>query len=325
MSATPARIDDAAVLGSGVMGHGIALAFALDGHRVSLYDVNEDLLAESEGRIRSVLDTLVSAGEVDADDADAAAARITRTTSLSDAVSGVDFVTEAVVEELDVKREVFAELSAHAPDDAILATNTSGLSITAVADATDDPERVVGTHWFNPPYVVPLVEVVRGEETADSVVETTYDFFEAMGKTPVHVEKDIPGFIGNRIQMAMIYEAFSLLDRGVASAEAIDRAVKAGFGFRLPLLGVFEKVDHSGLDVEHEVEQYLLPELDRGTESKDALNEAVENGDYGLKTGAGVYDWEGLDPGEIYDQRDEALLAILDLYDSYDMERTPRT
>jgi len=324
MSAPPVRIDDAAVLGSGVMGHGIALAFALDGHEVSLYDVDEDLLAESEDRVRSVLETLVSAGDIDAEAADDAADRITRTTSLADAVSGADFVTEAVVEDLDIKREVFADLDDHAADDAILATNTSGLSITEIADATADPERVVGTHWFNPPYVVPLVEVIRGEETADAVIETTYDLFDAMGKTPVRVEKDIPGFIGNRIQMAMIYEAFSLLDRGVASAEAIDRAVKAGFGFRLPLLGIFEKVDHSGLDVEYGVEQYLLPELDRGTESKDILTEAVENGDYGLKTGTGVYDWEGLDPGEIYDQRDEALLAILDLYDSFDMERTPR-
>jgi 3-hydroxybutyryl-CoA dehydrogenase len=325
MSVTPDGIDAAAVLGSGVMGHGIALAFALDGHPVALYDVDEDLLAESEDRVRSVLDTLVSAGEIDALAADAAADRITRTTSLPDAVDGADFVTEAVVEDLDIKREVFAELDTHADPDAVLATNTSGLSITEIADATDSPERVVGTHWFNPPYVVPLVEVVRGEETADAVVETAYDFFDDMGKTPVRVEKDIPGFIGNRIQLAMAYEAFSLLDRGVASAEAIDRAVKAGFGFRLPLLGIFEKIDHSGLDVEHEVEDYLLPDLDRGTESKDVLTEAVENGDYGLKTGKGVYDWSDVDSDDVYDQRDEALLAILDLYDSLDMDRTPRT
>jgi 3-hydroxyacyl-CoA dehydrogenase len=325
MSVTPDGIDAAAVLGSGVMGHGIALVFALDGHPVGLYDVDEDLLAESENRVRAVLDTLVSAGEIDAAAADAAADRITRTTSLPDAVDGTDFVTEAVVEDLDIKREVFAKLDTHAAPDTILATNTSGLSITEIADATDSPERVVGTHWFNPPYVVPLVEVVRGERTADAVVKTAYDFFDDIGKTPVRVEKDVPGFIGNRIQLAMAYEAFSLLDRGVASAEAIDRAVKAGFGFRLPLLGIFEKVDHSGLDVEHEVEDYLLPDLDRGTESKDVLTEAVENGDYGLKTGKGVYDWSETDTGDVYDQRDEALLAILDLYDSLEMDRTPRT
>ncbi|MDR9430655.1 MAG: 3-hydroxyacyl-CoA dehydrogenase family protein [Natronomonas sp.] len=325
MSVTTDDIYTVAVLGSGVMGHGIALAFALGGHPVGLYDVDEELLAESENRIRSVLETLVSAGEIDADAVDATADRITQTTSLPEAVAGADFVTEAVVEDLATKREVFAELDAHAEADAILATNTSGLSITEIADATDGPERVVGTHWFNPPYIVPLVEVVRGEETADDVMQTAYDLLDDMGKTPVRVEKDIAGFIGNRIQLAMAYEAFSLLDRGVASAEAIDRAVKAGFGFRLPLLGVFEKIDHSGLDVQYGVEEYLLPDLDRGTESKDVLAEAVENRDYGLKTGKGVYDWSDTDSNGVYDQRDEALLAILDLYDSLDMDRTPRT
>lgn len=325
MSAPPASIDHVAVLGAGVMGHGIALTFALDGLEVSLYDIDEDTLAESEDRVRSVVDTLSEAGKVSTKEADAAVSRISRTTSLPDAVTDTDFVTEAVAEDLDIKQKVFADLEEHVPEDAILATNTSGLSITEIANATSTPSRVVGTHWFNPPYVVPLVEVIRGDETAEAVVETTYDFFSTMDKTPVRVEKEVPGFIGNRIQTAMIYEAFSLLDRGVASAEAIDRAVKAGFGFRLPLLGIFEKVDHSGLDVEYEVEQYLLPELDRGTESKDILAEAVEDGDYGLKTGKGVYDWEGIDPGEIYDQRDEALLDLLDLYDSLDMERTPRT
>ncbi|MDR9380576.1 MAG: 3-hydroxyacyl-CoA dehydrogenase family protein [Natronomonas sp.] len=325
MSVTTDDIYTVAVLGSGVMGHGIALAFALGGHPVGLYDVDEELLAESENRIRSVLETLVSAGEIDADAVDATADRITQTTSLPEAVAGADFVTEAVVEDLATKREVFAELDAHAEADAILATNTSGLSITEIADATDGPERVVGTHWFNPPYIVPLVEVVRGEETADDVMQTAYDLLDDMGKTPVRVEKDIAGFIGNRIQLAMAYEAFSLLDRGVASAEAIDRAVKAGFGFRLPLLGVFEKIDHSGLDVQYGVEEYLLPDLDRGTESKDVLAEAVENRDYGLKTGKGVYDWSHTDSNGVYDQRDEALLAILDLYDSLDMDRTPRT
>lgn len=325
MSAPPASIDHAAVLGAGVMGHGIALTFALDGLEVSLYDVDKDTLAESEDRVRSVLNTLNEAGEVGTNEADAAASRISRTMSLPEAVKDADFVTEAVVEDLDIKQEVFADLDEYAPEDAILATNTSGLSITEIADATATPNRVVGTHWFNPPYVVPLVEVIRGEETAEAVVETTYDFFSAMDKTPVRVEKEVPGFIGNRIQTAMIYEAFSLLDRGVASAEAIDRAVKAGFGFRLPLLGIFEKVDHSGLEVQYGVEQYLLPELDRDTESKDILVDAVENGDYGLKTGKGVYDWEGVEPGKIYDQRDEVLLELLDLYDSLDMDRTPRT
>jgi len=322
---SPADFDRPAVVGAGVMGHGIALAFALDGRSVTLYDVDEATLAESESRVRSVLDTYVATGELDADAADAAAARIDRTTSLSAAVDDAAFVTEAVVEDLDVKRAIFGELSELADPDAVLASNTSGLSITEIASATDRPERVVGTHWFNPPYVVPLVEVVRGAETSDAVVEATYEFFERLGKTPVRVEKDIPGFIGNRLQMAMAYEAFSLLDRGVASPEAIDRAIKAGFGFRLPLLGMFEKADHSGLDVHHDVVEYLLPELDRGTAPNRSLAERVEEEAYGLKTGEGVYDWTDADPETVSERRDEALLALRDLYEHFEMGRTPRT
>lgn len=315
---------DIAVLGAGIMGHGIALAFALDGRGVTLYDVDEDQLTEGTDQIRSVLETFASESELDPDDVAAVEDRITTTTSLEDAVEDADFITEAVVEDLDVKREVFSEVDEHAPTDAILATNTSGLSITEIAAAVDRPERMVGTHWFNPPYIVPLVEVILGEESADEIAEAVYEFLDAVGKTPVRVEKDIPGFIGNRIQTAMAYEAFSLLDRGVATPEAIDRTVKAGFGFRLPLLGIFEKVDHSGLDVQYEVEKYLLPELDRGIEPTRTLEEHVEDGEFGLKSGEGVYDWQGIDPAEVYDRRDRALLSLLDTYREQDMEITPQ-
>lgn len=317
--------EDVAVIGAGTMGHGIALTFALEGHDVSLYDADEEMLAASESKVRSVLETFADAGEIRPDEVEAVAGRVERTPSFEAAVEGADFVTEAIVEDLEIKQDVFARLSECAAPDAVLATNTSGLSITEIASATDRPERVVGTHWFNPPYVVPLVEIVYGERTSDESVDATYEFFERLGKTPVRVEKEIPGFIGNRIQLAMAYEAFSLLDRGVASPEAIDRAVKAGFGFRLPLLGVFEKADHSGLDVQYGVEEYLLPDLDRGTVPKRSLEERVENGDYGLKTGAGVYDWEDTDSERVYESRDEALLALFDLYERFDMERTPRT
>jgi 3-hydroxyacyl-CoA dehydrogenase len=321
----PEDFDQVAVVGAGLMGHGIALTFALDGRSVSLYDVDEATLAESESRVRSVLDTFVAAGKVDVGTADDAAARIDRTTSLPAAVEDATFVTEAVVEDPDIKREVFEALSTHADPEAVLASNTSGLSITELASATDRPERVVGTHWFNPPYIVPLVEVVRGAETSDAVVDATYAFLERLGKTPVRVEKDVPGFIGNRLQMAMAYEAFSLLDRGVASPEAIDRAIKAGFGFRLPLLGMFEKADHSGLDVHHDVVEYLLPELDRGTAPNRSLAERIEEEAYGLKSGEGVYDWSDADPEAVYEQRDEALLALHDLYERFDMAKTPWT
>lgn len=319
------RIDDVAVIGAGVMGHGIAIAFAMEGHSVTLQDVDEETLEESEEKIRWTLRTLAGGDRLDEEAIPEIAARIERTPSLEEAVEGVDFVTEAVAENLDIKKTVFEQLDEHTDAETILATNTSGLSITEIGSVTEHPERVVGTHYFNPPYIVPLVEVIHGERTADEVVDITYDLMDRIEKTPAVVEKDIPGFIGNRIQLAMMYEAFSLLDRGVASAEAIDKVVKSGFGFRLPLLGIFEKTDHSGLDVHLDVQRYLVKDLDRGTDTFDLTEGLVADGDYGLKTGRGIYDWSALDPERVYERRDRGLLDILDLYESRDMARSPYT
>lgn len=313
-----AGIDRTAVVGAGTMGHGIALAYAMGGHPVSLFDISDEVLETARGRIASALETFVDHGALPADERDRVRERIAYDANFETAVADADLVTEAVVEDVDVKRETFERLDARAPDGAILATNTSGLSITDLSTAVDEPGRVVGTHWFNPPYVVPLVEVVHGEHTDDAVAERTYDALDAIGKTPVTVEKDVPGFIGNRIQLAMTYEAYSLLDRGVASAEAIDRAVKAGFGFRLPILGIFEKVDHSGLDVHHDVESYLMPDLDRGTEPNPVVTRLIERGDLGLKTGKGVYDWSDADPEEVFERRDRLLLDQLAVYEAGD-------
>lgn len=319
------RIDDVAVIGAGVMGHGIAIEFADAGHSVTLQDVDEDALKQSEEKIRWTLRTLADAGRIPEDEIPKIEAQIDRTPSLEEAADGVDFVTEAVAEDMDIKKAVFKQLDEHTGAKTILATNTSGLSITEIGSVVEQSERVVGTHYFNPPYVVPLVEAIRGERTADAVIDITYDLMDRIGKTPVVVEKDIPGFIGNRIQLAMMYEAFSLLDRGAASAEDIDKVVKSGFGFRLPLLGIFEKTDHSGLDVHLDVQRYLVEELDRGTDTFDLTENLVENGDYGLKKGKGIYDWSDLDSEDVYERRDRGLLDILELYENLKMYRSPFT
>lgn len=313
MSAPPESFDTVAVVGAGLMGHGIGVDFAASGLEVTLYDADTDVLADSKSQVRSALRTLERHDRID--DVDAVLDRISWHESIGDAVSEADLVVEAVVENMDVKRTVFESIDEHAPADAVLSTNTSGLSITEISETVADPSRVVGTHWFNPPYIVPLVEVVRGEHTADAVMDATYDFLEACDKTAVRVEKDIKGFIGNRIQLAMAYEAFSLLDRGVASAEEIDKAVKAGFGFRLPSLGIFEKVDQSGLEVHHEVEKYLMPDLDRGTDPNPVLEERIEKGHTGVRSGHGIYDWSDTDLEEMYEDRDDALLAFLKTYE----------
>ena len=321
MAAEP--IEDIAVVGAGRMGHGIALSYALAGHAVNLTDADETVLEASSDRIESALGTLADAGRVSETGRTATLARVTPVETFEAAVSDVDFVTEAVSEDLSIKQSVFGELDRLTRPDTLLATNTSGLSIDAIGEPVEDQTRVLGTHWFNPPHLVPLVEIVAGSETDESAIGRTRSLLESAGKTPVVVRKDIPGFIGNRIQAAMSYEAFSLLERGVATPQDIDRAVKAGFGFRLPIMGIFEKMDQSGLDIHYEVEKSLMGDLDRGTAPGGVLDELLASGDLGTETGKGIYDWEDVDLDETYHARDRALLAMLDLYESIDRDSPP--
>jgi len=316
-------IDRIAVVGAGRMGHGIALVYALAGHEVALFDADPGVLDAAPERVDAALETMVAAGYVDRDEAEAALSNLRTEADLASAVADADVVTEAVVEDLDVKQSVFADLDANAPADALLATNTSGLSIAEIARDVTDTTRVLGTHWFNPPHIVPLVEVVKGPDTADAVAERVRALLDAAGKTPVTLEREIPGFVGNRIQAAMTYEAYSLLARGVASAEDIDRAVKAGFGFRLPVMGIFEKVDQSGLDVHHEVEKSLMPDLDRGTDPNPVIAELLDRGETGWESGKGVYDWTTVDRAATTRERDAALLSLLSVYEERDAASSP--
>lgn len=315
--------ESIAVIGAGRMGHGIALMFALGGHEVRITDADPETLESVPERMGAVLEQLTAADRIDEAAGEQARNNVRTVPTISDAVSGVDFVTEAVAEDLEIKQAVFEQLSEHAPRSATLATNTSGLSIDDIAGPVASPERVLGTHWFNPPYLVPLVEVIYGSETSDSVVEGTRDRLDAIGKTPVVVKKDIPGFIGNRIQAAMSYEAFSLLAKGVASPADIDKAVKAGFGFRLPIMGIFEKMDQSGLAIHHEVEKQLLGELDRGTDPNPVIEELLAEGHTGTDSGKGIYDWSAVDLDAMTRERDQALLAMLELYEAAGAESSP--
>lgn len=308
------------IIGAGTMGHGIAATFAMNGRSVSLYDINESQLHKAQQQITAIADRFYANGRLNQQDRQTLDDRISYHNDLAAAVRSADLVIEAVSEDIDLKKEIFSEL-ARLTDDAILASNTSGFSITEIASATHRPSRVGGTHWFNPPHIVPLVEVVKGAATDDRLASDLVDFLDGLGKTAVAIEKDIPGYIGNRIQLAMAYEAFSLLAEGVASAQDIDKAVKAGFGFRLPALGIFEKIDQSGLEVHHAVESYLMEDLDRRTDPNPVASQLVEEGHYGVKTGHGVYDWTDIDPDVIEAQRDEELLQILDVYES-DLDQT---
>lgn len=308
-------IEQVSVIGAGTMGHGIAIVFASSGRQVQLFDVDETALDDARGAIGTGFETLLEADRLSNEEVTEARNRIEYSSTYEEAVSEADLVIEASPEDIDIKKDVFRQLDEHAPSDAILASNTSGLSITDIASAVEEPERVLGTHWFNPPYIVPLVEVVHGEHTNDDVAEQVYELLDSIGKTPVLVKKDIRGFIANRIQLAMDYEAWSLLDRGIASAEDIDRAVKAGFGLRVPALGVFKKSDFAGLDVIHDIQSYMTEDLDRGTEPSETVSELISDGKYGLKSGEGVYDWSDRPVKEVTDERDQQLLSLVELYE----------
>lgn len=280
-----------AIIGAGLMGHGIAQIFAGKGWRVSLMDVDEAILSKACQGIRANLTFLAQNGIGSLGDVEPALGRITTTLNLEEAAVGADFVVEAVAERLDLKQELFRKLDAMCPPGTILATNTSVMSITEIASQSEDRRRIVGTHFWNPPYLVPLVEVVPGSDTVPEVVDSTYDVLKSVGKHPVKVRRDVPGFVGNRLQHALWREAISIVDQGIADASTVDEVIKNSFGIRLPVLGPLETADMVGLDLTLQIHDYILRYLDRSTEPAPVLKEKVRQGDLGFKTGKGFQEW----------------------------------
>ncbi|NPV60547.1 MAG: 3-hydroxyacyl-CoA dehydrogenase family protein [Actinobacteria bacterium] len=285
-----------AVIGAGLMGHGIAQVFAAGSHAVSLMDVEERRLEAALSDIRDSLRFLAehgsrAAGTAEEEDIDAVVSRISATTSLEEACAGADFVIEAVSEEPELKRRVFRELDALCPPPALLATNTSAISITEIAGEAAHRERVVGTHFWNPPQLIPLVEVVPGRDTSPATVDRACGLLLAVGKRPVRVKKDVPGFVGNRLQHALWREAVSIVERGIADAETVDEVVKSGFGLRLPVLGPLENADMIGLDLTLQIHEYLLAHLEDSHRPSPLLRKKVEKGEKGFSSGRGFREW----------------------------------
>jgi len=288
---TPPQQGRIAIIGAGLMGHGIAQIFAVHGFGVSLLDVNDEVLARAVENVRANLTLLAKNGIGKAEDIEPSIGRITTTPDLKKAVSGASFVVEAVAEQLDLKQKLFQEMDILCPPDAILATNTSVISITEIAARARGKSRIVGTHFWNPPYLIPLVEVVPGEETAPRVVDATYDLLKSVGKHPVKVKKDVPGFVGNRLQHALWREAISIVDQGIADAATVDEVIKNSFGIRLPVLGPMETADMVGLDLTLQIHNYILKHIERSTEPAPILRQKVEKGELGFKTGRGFQEW----------------------------------
>ena len=306
-------IKHVAVIGSGVMGHGIAQLYALAGFSVSLYDLQEELLHKAKASVEQSLDLLEKERVITDQDKSSALERIVLTTDLQQAVAEADVITEAVPEVIELKWQLFAQLEQFAKPEAIIASNTSTFSIARLIEKAKSPHRFIITHFFNPAQLVPLVEIVRHEQTAEEVVTATVKLMERIGKAPVLLKKDVPGFIANRLQTALMREAFHLLEEGVASAEDIDTVMKAGIGFRWAFVGPIETADFGGLDTWQRVMDNLAPELDQSTAAPQIISEHVNKGELGTKSGAGIYSYEHVSVADRLHARDEQFIRLTKL------------
>jgi len=281
-------IDTVAVLGAGTMGHGIAQVSAAIGCTVRLYDVNEDAVQGGLNRIRSNLEKGIARGKVTEEARVTTLGNLSAVTTISEAVTGADLVVEAAPESMDLKESIFSEVDAAAPDHAILATNTSSLSIAQIAAAVKDPTRFVGMHFFNPVHIMALVEVVWGPETSDAARDTAVDFARRLGKEPIMV-KDAPGFASSRLGIVLGMEAIRMVEQGVASPEDIDKAME--LGYRHPM-GPLKLTDLVGLDVRLGIAEYLHETLGSDAFAPPALlRQMVADGTLGKKSGQGFYTW----------------------------------
>lgn len=306
------KIQTIANIGSGTMGHATALQFAVAGYPVNLVDRTWELLDAGMSHIREDAEAFAQAGLLaPGDSVDDVLARIGTHVDYEPGVKDADFIIESIVEKLEVKRRVWREIEQYAPADAIFATNTSGLSPTAIQSALDHPERFVVAHFWNPAQLMPLVEVVPGRSTSEEVVDETFALMERIGKKPAKIRKESLGFVGNRLQLAVLREAFNIMDEGIADAETIDTVVKYSLGRRWNLVGPVASADLGGLDVFYNISAYLLKDMDNGTDPSPLLESKVENGELGAKTGKGFYEWSGERGKAIIRDRDRRLLRAL--------------
>ena len=280
-----------AVIGAGLMGHGIAQIFAVHGHDVTLVDLDMKVLESATAGIRNNLELMADHDFIAPEEIDLALARVNTTTDIEKSVDGADFVIEAVVENLEVKQNIFKKLDQLCPPSTILASNTSVISITEIARESVEQKRIVGTHFWNPPHLIPLVEVVPGAETLPETVDVTYDLLLSVGKHPVKVKKDVPGFVANRLQHALWREAISIVENDIADAATVDECIKFGFGLRLPALGPMENSDMVGNDLVLAIHDYILEHIESSPEPSPLLREKVEHGDLGFKSGRGFQSW----------------------------------
>lgn len=303
------NFEKIAVIGAGIMGHGIAQIMAQGGKTVVLNDISEAVLIKAENKIKESLELLVNNALLEPEAAKDSLARISYSANL-ECVADADLIFEVVPEKLHIKEDIFKKLAGVSKPGAVWATNTSGMPINQLAGLTDRPQLFVGTHFFQPAHLVPLVEVIQGAATNINVIHALMELLKEVGKSPVHVKMDIPGFIGNRLQHAIAREAMSLLEKGVASAEDIDTVVRTSLAVRMIFTGPIQQRDFNGLDTHLSIAEYLYKDLENSTAPLKILADKVAANNLGLKTGQGFYDWRTQVPADVTAKKNQELIDI---------------
>jgi 3-hydroxyacyl-CoA dehydrogenase len=299
-----ADVKRAAIIGTGTMGPGMGAVLARAGIDTALYDVSAEALERAKAGAElaaGVLDRLEAPAQ------DGGALRFE--SELGAALAGADFVLEAVPERLELKQELFPQFEAAAGPDAILASNTSGIPITKIASVCARPERVVGMHWSNPPHLIPMIEVIPGEQTSQATLDATAALVRRIGYHPV-LEKEVPGFVENRILYAILRECLDLVDRGIIDPEGLDLNVRWGIGYKLAVIGPMELLDMAGLDIYNAVGSYLNGDLSTTSEVSPTIRKLIESGRLGMKTGGGIYDYTPEQIEELRARRAAKLIAV---------------
>ncbi len=303
------KIQNIVIAGAGTMGYSMAQIFARYNYQVTIYDLSDKALKNAEKRIHENMNTLVEENELTKQQVEKCCQCLTYTTD-QECFKNCDIVIESIVEKLDIKQSFYQEISRIVKEDTILATNTSGLSINAIAKDIYKPERFIGMHWFNPSHLILLIEIIKGNHTSDKVAQAIYDLSLAIDKKAVIVHQDVPGFVANRIQFAVLREALDLVKKGVVSKEGIDDVMKYGLGFRYACLGPLEVADFGGLDTFYHISEYLMKDLCNSPEVPALLDKCYREGHYGVKTQKGFYDYHDGKDVVATENRDEKLLKL---------------
>ena len=308
------EIGGAAVVGTGTMGPGMGAVLERAGIQVALYDVSDEALEKARAGVelaRGVLERLGTEQNGGGD--------IRFETDLQESLEGADFVLEAIPEKLELKQDVFADIEQHVADDAVLSSNTSGIPITKIAEKLEHPERVIGMHWSNPPHLIPMIEVIPGERTNEATIAAAQGLIERIGYRASQLNKEVPGFVENRVLYAIMRECLALVDEGVIDAEELDLNVKWGIGYKLAVIPPMQLLDVAGLDIYESVANYLNSDLSTESGVSETITKLTQQGKLGIKAGGGLFEYSQDELAELPAKRAAALVAVRKTLDAQDV------